>query len=88
VEEIRQRPISKKKLATWIELEPEDFCTEDMMRNYQRNRTLIDLSYAPDDIKKSCVGAYLNSTVNDRSGLLNYFIKKRLKTLTENIGDF
>ena len=88
VEEICQRPISKKKLATWIELEPEDFCTEDMMRNYQRNRTLIDLSYAPDDIKKSCVGAYLNSTVNDRSGLLNYFIKKRLKTLTENIGDF
>ena len=51
VEEIRQRPISKKKLATWIELEPEDFCTEDMMRNYQRNRTLIDLTHAPVEIK-------------------------------------
>lgn len=88
VDEIRQRPISKKKLATWIELQPEDFCTEEMMRNYQRNRTLIDLEYAPEEIKNACVGAYLNSTVNDRSGLLNYFIKYRLKNLTENIGDF
>ena len=88
VDDMRQRPISKKKLATWIDLDPEDFCNEEMMRNYQRNRTLIDLTYAPDDIRNRCVEAYLNSTVKDRSGLLNYFIKHRLRNHMENIGDF
>ena len=88
VDEMRQRPISKKKMATWIDLEPEDFCNEEMLRNYQRNRTLIDLEYAPDEINNACVQAYLNSTVKDRSGLLNYFIKHRLKNHMENIGDF
>ena len=88
VNELRQRPISKKKLATWIDLDPEDFCNEEMLRNYQRNRTLIDLTQAPDWVSKTCVEAYLNSTVNDRSGLLNYFIKHRLKNHMENIGDF
>ena len=88
VDEMRQRPISKKKLATWIDLDPEDFCNEEMLRNYQRNRTLIDLEYAPDEIASRCVNTYLNSTVNDRSGLLNYFIKHRLKNHIENIGDF
>ena len=88
VDEMRQRPISKKKLATWIDLDPEDFCNEEMLRNYQRNRTLIDLEYAPDNITKACVEAYLNSTVKDRSGLINYFIKHRLKNHMENIGDF
>ena len=88
VDEMRQRPISKKKLATWIDLDPEDFCNEEMLRNYQRNRTLIDLTQAPDWVSKTCVEAYLNSKVNDRSGLLNYFIKHRLKNHMENIGDF
>lgn len=88
VDELRQRPISKKKLATWIDLAPEDFCNEEMLRNYQRNRKLIDLEYAPDEINKACVDTYLNSSVNDRSGLLNYFIKHRLKNHMENIGDF
>ena len=88
VDDMRQRPISKKKLATWVDLEPEDFCNEEMLRNYQRNRKLIDLEYAPAGITDRCIQAYLNSTVKDRSGLLNYFIKHRLKNHMENIGDF
>jgi len=88
VDEMRQRPISKKKLSTWIDLDPEDFCNEEMLRNYQRNRTLIDLEYAPKEIHEACVNTYLNSTVNDRSGLLNYFIKHRLKNHMDKIGEF
>ena len=88
VDELRQRPISKRKLETWIELEPEDFCNEDMMRNYHRNRTLIDLDYIPKEIVNQCIDKYLNTSYKDRKNLLNYFIKYRLKTLMENIGDF
>ena len=60
-----------------------------MMRNYQRNRTLIDLSYIPDDIKEKCTETFLDVfRGGNRKHLLNYFIKKKLKSLMENIGDF
>ena len=88
VDELRQRPLSKRKLEAWIDLEPSDYCNEEMMRNYQRNRTLIDLSYIPDDIKEKCTETFLDAPEGNRKHLLNYFIKKKLKSLMENIGDF
>ena len=88
VDEIRQRPISKRKLETWIELEPKDFCNEEMMRNFHRNRTLIDLNYIPEELVDECIQLYVNTPNGDRKQLLNYFIKYKLKNLMENIGDF
>ena len=88
VDELRQRPMSKRKLEAWIDLEPNDYCNEEMMRNYHRNRTLIDLSYIPDDIKEKCTQTFLDAPEGSRKHLLNYFIKKKLKSLMENIGDF
>ena len=88
VDELRQRPLSKRKLEAWVDLEPSDYCNEEMMRNYHRNRTLIDLSYIPDDIKEKCTQTFLDAPEGSRKHLLNYFIKKKLKSLMENIGDF
>ena len=88
VDELRQKPISKRKLETWIDLEPEDFCNENMMRNYHRNRTLIDLDYIPKEIVDLCIKTFVDAEHKDRKNLLNYFVKYRLRNLTENIGDF
>jgi len=88
VNELRQKPLTKKKLAVWIDLAPEDFCTEDMLRNYQRNRTLIDLEYIPSDLKERILEDYKKPPKGERSKLLNYFINKRLKNLMNDIGDF
>jgi len=88
VDELRQKPISKRKLETWIDLEPEDFCNENMMRNYHRNRTLIDLDYIPKEIVERCIQTFIDTPYKDRKNLLNYFVKYRLRNLTENIGDF
>jgi hypothetical protein len=88
VNELRQKPLTKKKLAVWIDLAPEDFCTEDMLRNYQRNRTLIDLEYIPSDLKERILEDYRKPPKGERSKLLNYFINKRLKNLMNDIGDF
>ena len=59
-----------------------------MLRNYQRNRTLIDLSYIPDNIREACIDTFLNTKIGSRKDLLNYFIRNKLKSLMENIGDF
>ena len=88
VNELRQKPLTKKKLAVWIDLAPEDFCTEDMLRNYQRNRTLIDLEYIPSDLKERILEDYRKPPKGERSKLLNYFINKRLKNLMNDIGYF
>ena len=85
VDELRQKPLTKKKLETWIDLEPTDYCSDEMLRNYQRNKTLIDLECIPSDLKVKILEDYQNAEHGDRSKLLNYFIKKRLKNLMNDI---
>ena len=88
VDELRQKPLSKKKLETWVDLEPEDFCSDEMLRNYQRNKTLIDLEFIPSDLKDRILVEYQNPPKGERANLLNYFIQKRLRNLMNDIGDF
>ena len=86
VEGIRQRPVSKKKRG--ILLDPLVFHDSEVERNFQRNRTLIDLTYIPNEYKKQILEEYENVKVAPRSELLNYFIKHRLMELQDQIGDF
>ena len=88
VDELRQKPMSKKKIADWIESKPEDVFTEEMMRNYQRNKILIDLECIPEELVGRIMDAYQMPPKGNRSKLLNYFIQKRLKNLMNDIGDF
>lgn len=88
VDGLRQKPMSTKKIADWIESKPEDVFTEEMMRNYQRNKTLIDLECIPKELVGRILEAYREPPQGDRSKLLNYFIQKRLKNLMADIGDF
>ena len=85
----RQKVINTKKLNEWLVKSPEEFCTTDvMLRNYKRNQMLVDLDYVPEKIRMSIVEAYENAQPPKRSGLLNYFIEKRLKNLIEVIDEF
>ena len=92
VDGLRQKPLGKKKIAEWTGeiLMPVEMAIPDgeVKRNFQRNQQLIDLSKAPEEIFMSCLKAYQESTEGDRSKLLNYFTKKRLKNLIESIGEF
>jgi len=88
MDELRQKPLAKKKIESWIDQDPQDFCNEEMMRNYQRNKTLIDLECIPSDLKEKILVEYQNPPKGDRSKLLNYFIQKRLRNLMNDIGDF
>jgi 5''-3'' exonuclease (including N-terminal domain of PolI) len=85
----RQRPIRKDALALWKTQKPEDFITNDeMWRNFQRNRELVDLSRIPEEIKESIIDNYEMQKQGDRSGLLNYFIANRMTQLIELVDEF
>ena len=86
---LRQKPLGKKKMASWMEHNFEDVAPNDeVKRNYQRNRKLIDLAYTPEELSREIINTYNEAPFGDRSKLLNYFIQKRLKNLTESIGEF
>ena len=84
----RQKPLSIKKIDAWAALEPSEFCDEKMLRNYSRNEVLVNLDCVPEWIQESIINQFDKYQEPDRKGLLSYFIKNKLRNLTEHIGDF
>jgi len=84
----RQRPLIKRRINEWLGMKPEEFCTEEMLRNYKRNEELIDLDFVPESIEEQILEEYDKPISGNRSKLMPYFIDKQLKNLMENIGDF
>ena len=84
----RQKPITKKKIEAWFDLEPEMFCDNEMLRNLNRNRQLIDLSEVPESICINIRKQFEKTQVGDRRRLLTYFVTHKLKNLTENLSEF
>ena len=82
---IRQRPITKKRIAEWSDI---NNMSDEVKRNYMRNKAMIDLSEIPSGIQETILDAYMEDNDKDRSLLLNYFIKNKLKNLMENITEF
>ena len=83
---LRQRPLSKKKRE--IIKDPLVMNDNEVDRNLERNRSLIDLTYIPNEYKKQILQEFDNVAVAPRGGLLTYFINNRLMDLQESIGDF
>ena len=82
VDGLRQKPLGKKKIQSWSEHNIEDvFTSDEVKRNYQRNKKLIDLTESPKELFLECLKAYADAPEGDRSKLLNYFIKNRLNEL-------
>ena len=90
VDGLRQRPLSKKKIESWRDADTKDIpnWNDEIKRNYQRNTSLIDLSKVPEDIEEQIIKEYTKPVKFNRKKLLNYFTEKKLRELTENIGEF
>ena len=84
----RQKPITEKKLNTFIGKQPEDFCDEVTLQRYRRNEQLIDLSKIPDNIQFRVYEAYDSTPKRGKEKLLNYFIKHRMKLMVNHIQEF
>ena len=90
VENKRQKPLGKKKVQEWLSKGawPIEDWQEEVKRNYQRNKTLIDFECVPDDIFKNIHITWVEYKKGDKSKILPYFMKHRLRELTERLGDF
>ena len=84
----RQKPITEAKIIGWMNQEPKDFCNEDMLRNYSRNETLIDLTKIPESLKVAILDTYENAKGKTKQEFMNYMIANLLKNLLEVIDEF
>jgi len=90
VDSIRQTPMRKKKIQEWYENRDNlaSVMDSETYRNFQRNQTMIDFDYIPEDMV-----AKINDAIDKESGkkgksILNYLIVNRCSMLVEAAGDF
>jgi hypothetical protein len=84
----RQKPITEAKIINWLNQKPEEFCTDDMLRNYKRNELLIDLTKIPEPLQKSIIDTYDAAAGHTKQHFMNYMIANKLKNLLEVIDEF
>ena len=87
IEGRRQRPLSKKKIEAWCNEIVPTF-NEQEQKNYERNKTLIDLNCVPKELEDKINREFETFEVATRDKILGYFINKKLKTLIEVIDEF
>lgn len=84
----RQKPLSDEKIKIWANMEPEQFCTTQMMKGYKRNEGLIDLEKIPPNIQVDILNSFEMEYNGDRSRMFGYFLKHKMKLLMECINEF
>ena len=85
----RQKPVSAKRLAEFIENGFDACKNDDERRNWQRNATLVDFQFIPEDVQKCIVDSYLSNKPNgDKMSIMQYLIDNRCRLLLDEIEDF
>lgn len=91
----KTKRISNKKIDYIIQTDPyhiDSILTEEEFKNFERNRSLIDLNYIPDELVQRILLEYqvakTQSQNNDIMKVYKYLIANKLKALINNIDDF
>jgi len=85
----RQKPVSAKRLAEFIENGFDACKNDEERRNWNRNATLVDFKFIPEDVQKCIVDSYLSNKPNgDKMSIMQYLIDNRCRLLLDEIEDF
>jgi len=90
VSDKKQTPLRKTRIAEWLENSDDlrSVMDDEIYRNYQRNKTLIDLTEVPETIQENIIYNYNEQKVAMKMRVLNYLIKKRCNLLIEVVEEF
>ena len=85
----RQKPMSAKRLAEFIDKGFDACKNDDERRNWHRNATLVDFKFIPEDVQKCIVDTYLsNKPTGDKMSVMQYLIDNKCRLLLDDIEDF
>jgi len=90
VSEKNQSPLRQAKINEWLENADNlrEIMDEEVYRNYQRNKKLIDLTDIPEDVQQSIINNFNGQMKTPNMKVLNYLIKKRCNNLIEVVEEF
>ena len=90
ISESKQTPLRQTRIDDWLDRSDnlKDAMPEEVYRNYQRNKKLIDLTEIPEDIQESIINNYDSQKPAMKMKVLNYLIKKRCNNLIEVVEEF
>ena len=89
IEELRQTPVSKKKMVEILNAVEAADTSKPWYRNYQRNELLIDLTKTPQHLKDNILKSYESQDPwHNKGKVLPYLINKQCKMLIECIEEF
>jgi hypothetical protein len=85
----RQKPVSAKRLAEFIEKGIDACKTDEEKRNWQRNATLVAFDNIPEDVRESIISTYIsNKPKGDKMSVMSYLMEHRCSLLLNEIEDF
>jgi hypothetical protein len=86
----RQKPVSTKKIETWLELDPEDFCNDLQLSYLDRNRRMVDFAYIPQSIQDQAMEQFQTELTKEvkRGKIFPYMVRHRLTQLLSCIQEF
>lgn len=85
----RQKPMSAKRLQEFVDNGFIACKNDDERRNWQRNATLVDFDFIPDDVRQDIINTYLNTKpTGDKMAIMNYLIANKCRLLLDELEDF
>jgi len=84
----RQKSLYEKKISEWSKVPLNTFCTDEMLRNYERNKTMIDFSRIPIRLENEIMREFEIPAEGNRSKILPYMIENNMRLLIEHLQEF
>lgn len=89
VNQERQKPVMKKRLAEFYEKGIDACRNDEEKRNFQRNSMLVNFKYIPNDVHNSIIEAYENvKPQGDKMKIMDYLIKNKCRLLLDDLEEF
>jgi len=90
VESKRQKPITAKRLAEFLNTIPQDIASGKMhftVEAFKRNQQLIDLSMIPAEYEQEILNSFAANHINNHK-MFNYFVEHKLTHLMKDLTSF
>jgi len=84
----RQKSLLEKNVVKWLAHPLNTVCDERMLENYARNEALISLFKIPQKFCDAILEEYEKPVEGNRTKVLDYLMKNRMKLLIEDLEEF
>ena len=86
---VRQTSVYQAKVDVWYTQLPEEFCKDEQpLKNYFRNKKLVDLSEIPVEIEQAILEEFAKPVVGARDMIYGYLVKMRMRNLLTSVREF